>query len=115
RFDCLGNQAVKNVANPVMSYRVVQGDETTRPPRSRPDVRPAPDASRGPQVESGLARAWDWYLRLPRLTAAILAIAGFLFLINVFTGLNRIWFHWPVAALLLIAVLWAVLHRKPSA
>jgi hypothetical protein len=50
--------------------------------------------------------------RLPRPIAAIVAIAGFLFLINVFSGLDDVWFHWPVAPLVLIVVLWAVFRRK---
>ena len=34
-----------------------------------------------------------------------LLVAGFLVLINVFTRLHRIWFHWPVAVLLFIVIL----------
>jgi adenylate cyclase len=115
-FDCLGHQQVKSVATPIMSYRVVQGDAMPRPQRSRPDAKPAPAAVARPGglVQSGLARAWDRYLRLPRAIAAIVAITVFLFLINVFSGLDEIWFHWPVAPLLLIVVLWAVIRRKPS-
>jgi hypothetical protein len=45
----------------------------------------------------------------------MIAVAVFLFLINVFSGLNHIWFHWPVTALLLlIAFLRAAFPRKPS-
>jgi hypothetical protein len=32
----------------------------------------------------------------------------------VFSGLDQIWFHWAAAPLLLIAILWAVMQRKPS-
>jgi adenylate cyclase len=42
-----------------------------------------------------------------------LIIAAFLILINVFTGLKSIWFHWPVAALLFIVVLRTVSRRRP--
>jgi adenylate cyclase len=116
RFDCIGQQRVKNVLNPVMSYRVMPGGGSTRPLGSRRDMRSAPAAS--PQADSHgqprLSRAWSWYLSLPRPIAAILAITGFLFLINLFSGLDEVWFHWPVAPLLLIVVLWAVLRRKPS-
>ena len=48
---------------------------------------------------------------LPRPIAATLTISGFLILINVFTGLHRIWFHLPVAALLFIGILRTVLRR----
>lgn len=53
-------------------------------------------------------------LNLPRPIAVILAVAGFLVLINVFSGLHRIWFHWPVGLLLFIVILRAVLRRKPA-
>ena len=41
-------------------------------------------------------------------------ISGFLILINAFTGMHRIWFHWPVAALLFLAVMRTVLGSKPA-
>jgi adenylate cyclase len=41
----------------------------------------------------------------------MLAISVFLFLINAFSGFHSVWFHWPVASLLLIVLLWAVLRR----
>ena len=115
-FDCLGQQSLKNVANPVTGYRVVQGGAPSRPFTSGPDVSGGP-ATPPPQTENAqasLSRAWEWYLGLPRRPARLIAIAVFLFLINVFSGLNHIWFHWPVAALLLIAFLRAAFPRKPS-
>jgi adenylate cyclase len=112
RFDSLGQQQVKNVAHPVMSYRVVQGDAVARPPGSRPDTRLPPPRSID-QVPAGLSLAWSWFMSLPRPIAAIVAVAGFLALVNVFSGLDSIWFHWPVTVLLLIVVLWAIIRRKP--
>lgn len=109
-FDSLGHQRVKNVTNPVRSYRVIQGDAATRPAASPPIAPTRPEGD----SRTALRRAWAWYMRLPRTIAAIMAITGFLFLINVFAGLDNIWFHWPVAPLLLIVVLWAVFRRKPS-
>ena len=35
-FDCLGQQSLKNVANPVTGYRVLQGGAPSRPAASRP-------------------------------------------------------------------------------
>jgi adenylate cyclase len=112
-FDCLGQQRLKNVANPVTGYRVLQGGAPSRPQASRPE------ATRGPQVppsrvESGFSRAWEWYARLPRLSAVMIAIVVFLFVINVFSGLNHLWFHWPAAVLLLIALLRAARRSGPS-
>ena len=54
----------------------------------------------------------DWLANLPRPLAVALTISGFLILINVFTGLHRIWFHWPVAALLFVGILRSVLRRR---
>jgi adenylate cyclase len=112
-FDCLGEQRLKNVANPVTGYRVLQGGAPPRPQASRPEVTteaPAPPR----RVEAGFSRAWEWYTRLPRSSAVLIAIAVFLFVVNMFSGLRHIWFHWPVAVLLLIAVLRAARGSRPS-
>lgn len=113
-FENLGSQSMKNLANPVVSYRVIQGDAMTQPRGSRLDAKPAPAAPQRPEsrAQSGLARAWDWYIRLPRPIAVVAAIAGFLFLINLFSGFDEVWFHWPVAPLVLFVVLWAVFRRR---
>jgi adenylate cyclase len=111
-FDCLGEQRLKNVAIPVTGYRVLQGDAPSRPkgpPREATREPPAP-----PSAEAGFSRAWDWYTRLPRTSAAMIAIAVFLFVVNMFSGPRHIWFHWPVAVLLLIAVLRARSRSGPS-
>ena len=116
-FDCLGQLHLKNVANPVTGYRVLQVGAGTPPRASRPDVRMelgAPPRPRATGSGRPLASAWAWYSGLPRLSAVMIAVAVFLFLINVFSGLNHIWFHWPVTPLLLIAFLRAAFPRKPS-
>ena len=41
-FDCLGQQSLKNVANPVTGYRVLQGGAPSRPQASRPEVTRSP-------------------------------------------------------------------------
>ena len=126
-FDCLGQQQMKNLAAPVMSYRVTMSDraggrrssparEASTPQADRVAAAQA-DASSMPDGRglSGWMRpVSDWFANLPRPIAAILAVAGFLVLINVFTGPHRIWFHWPVASLLLIVTLLAVFRRKPA-
>jgi adenylate cyclase len=106
-FDCLGQQSLKNVANPVTGYRVLQGGAAPRPFTSGPDASggPAPPPLQTDRAQAGISRAWEWYLRLPPRPARLVALAAFLFLINVFSGLHHIWFQWPVAVLLLIALL----------
>jgi len=122
-FDCLGLQPMKNVA-PVTSYRVamIDGDSArVSSPVGESPTRPgtAPPAE---QAAAGLRGehqrpAWMRFLRegfanLPRPIAAALTIAGFLVLINLFTSPHRIWFHWPVTALLFIAIMRTVLRRR---
>jgi len=113
-FERLGLQSMKNLANPVVGYRVILGDTVTRSRGAKFDANPAPAALRHPEgrAQPGLARLWDWYMHLPRSIAAVTAIAGFLILVNVFSGLDDVWFHWPVALLAFIVVLWAVFRRK---
>jgi adenylate cyclase len=115
-FDCLGEQHLKNVVNPVTGYRVLQVGGASRARPSRPDSRmesaPTPHPPLNPQ--GGFSSAWEWYAGLPRISAVMIALAFFLFLINVYSGLDHIWFHWPATPLLLIAFLLAVNRRKPS-
>src|ERR1700733_435047 len=66
-FDCLGEQRLKNVANPVTGYRVLQGGAPSQPQAPRPELMRKP-AAPPEAAESGLARAWEWYTRLPRVS-----------------------------------------------
>jgi len=123
-FDCLGEQQMKNVA-PVVSYRVAMGGAVGQ--RSAPaDERPTPRAEavaapdggarpgEGREPATGIHAVADWFANLPRSIAVPLTLAGFLILINLFTSPHRIWFHWPVAALLFVGIMRAVLRRRPS-
>ena len=115
-FDCLGQQSLKNVANPVTGYRVLQGGAGTRPVASRPgrQERAAPPGHPAQSAQGGFARAWEWYVGLPRLSAVMIALAVFMFLINLFSGLDHIWFQWPATVFLLIAFLRAAMRRNSS-
>jgi adenylate cyclase len=126
-FDCLGQQQMKNVA-PVISYRVTVGGGAAGRRNFPVEEGPAPRAETGAASEVGAPRerhapaphepaTWgrlisDWLA--DRSVATPLAVAGFLVLINVFTGLHRIWFHWPVAVLLFIVILRTVNRRRPA-
>jgi adenylate cyclase len=125
-FDCLGQQQMKNVA-PVISYRVTTGGRAVGRRSSPVDESPTPQAGAVAAREAGALRirgrynpsTWmssitDRLANLPRPIATSLTISGFLILINVFTGLHRIWFHWPVAALLFIGILQTVRRHKPA-
>jgi adenylate cyclase len=119
-FDCLGQRPMKNVA-PLTSYRVTMSG---RPEQGRSfgvDETPARRVEAGsPRIgdrhepSSWTRVASDWLARLPRPVAAALTVSAFLFLINVFTGMHKIWFHWPVAALLFGALLRTALRHRPE-
>jgi adenylate cyclase len=127
-FDCLGQQQMKNVA-PVTSYRVTMGGGAVGrhgfpagegPTPHRAGALAGPEAGARRILDRHEPSTWmssisDQLANLPRPVAVILTVSGFLILINVFTGLHRIWFHWPVAALLFVGVLRTVRgHRPPS-
>jgi len=123
-FDCLGQQQLKNVA-PVTSYRVSVGGRTGR--RAGGPVNDTLFQARASAGQEAGARSmrdgyepatWmssipDHFANLPRPIAGALTISAFLFLINAFTGLHRIWFHWPVAALLFAAIMRTVFKDRP--
>jgi adenylate cyclase len=112
-FEYLGRQAVKNVATPVTSYRVTTADKT----EERTDIIDVGAAQpiSGKRLLRSPARSFSVrFTDLPRPLAAVLVISGFLFLVNLFSGLHEIWFHWPTTAMMLIAGLWMVFRRKPA-
>ena len=123
-FDHLGQQQMKNVA-PVTTYRVAMAGGTIgrrsatvdESSESRGDAASRAGASgfrdmHEPSTWMGVVS--HWFSNLPRDVAAMLVIAGFLVLINVFTGLHRIWFHWPVAVLLFIVIMRTLRRRGPA-
>jgi adenylate cyclase len=124
-FDCLGQRPMKNVA-PVTSYRVTMSgeaagrgfpvDESLAPQSGAVAARQAGAQSIRDRHEPStwMRLVSDRLATLPRPIKASLIVSAFLILINTFTGLHRIWFHWPVAALLLLGVMRTVLRHKPA-
>ncbi|HKP22796.1 MAG TPA: adenylate/guanylate cyclase domain-containing protein [Dongiaceae bacterium] len=108
-FEHLGQQAVKNVTEPVVSYRIVL-DGDARPAAA--DLRPAAVAIGQSQGQG--ARLWARFRALPRLVRAALVLILFLFVLDMSDGLETVWFHWPAAALGFFVLLWLSLvgHRK---
>jgi adenylate cyclase len=126
-FDCLGPQRMKNVS-PVTSYRVTMGGRDAGRHSFSMEESSTPQATAVAASEVGAQRirdrnessTWmssisDLFANLPRPVVAILPISGFLILINVFTNPHRIWFHWPVAALVFIGIMRTVLRQGPRA
>jgi adenylate cyclase len=124
-FDCLGQRPMKNVA-PVTSYRVTMGGRATQGRSFAVDASPAPEGEVAASETDALRiqdrhepSTWmrfvsDRLASLPRPVAAALTVSGFLILINVFTGMHKIWFHWPVAALLFGVILRTALGHRPA-
>ncbi len=118
-FDCLGERPLKNIA-PLTSYRLTLGGQAAGPGNFPIEQRAAPpESARAPRLDDRRAPSSatnvvsDWLTRLPRPVAAALTVSAFLILINLFTS-NRIWFHWPVAAILFGVVLRMTLGHRPE-
>jgi adenylate cyclase len=124
-FDCLGQRPMKNVA-PVTSYRVTMSGGAAgrsfpvdKSPTPQPGAVAAPEAGAQRILDRHEPSTWmrlvsDWLATVPRPIKAALTVSGFLILINAFTGMHRIWFHWLVAALLFLGVLRTVLRHRPA-
>ncbi len=113
-FDSLGQQTVKNVSEPVTSYRVVLSGDPAHPfSTDRVETRKmASTGSGGADLNNYLSAFGNWFAGLPRPVAAAFAIIAFLFAINVFSGLGSIWFHWAAAPLLLVSALYLIMRGK---
>jgi adenylate cyclase len=119
-FDCLGQRPMKNVA-PVTSYRVTTGGQIAGQRSFAVDESPQGAAVAGAlragdrhEPSTWMRFVSDWLGKLPRPVAAALTVSAFLILINVFTGMHKIWFHWPVAAILFGVTLRTVLGHRPG-
>ena len=105
-FDFLGQQAIKNVTEPVSCYRVMLDGDIVRPQLAAVEPVTAPET----HLMSGPFRRF--LDTLPRSVKAGAAIILFLFAINLFTGFDPIWFHWPASAIALLIALRLSFHRK---
>jgi adenylate cyclase len=121
-FDYIGQQQVKNVSAPVTSYRVALSGTTPGPPESRRVVEPGLSATRHIDARSPHDKAGakthvqclpSRLAGLPRPLRAAIVISVFLFLVNLFSGLHEIWFHWPALSILFVVLLWMGLRRNP--
>src|SRR3954470_13639396 len=123
-FDCLGQRPMKNVA-PVTSYRVTMSGGAAQarsfPPGERLTSQTASAGSQTDAAHRDRSESSNWMgfvsdglAKLPRPVAAALTVSAFLILINIFTGMHKIWFHWPVAALLFGAIMRTALRDRPE-
>lgn len=97
-FDALGVQTVKNISDPVATYKVrVGGDNAGAQLLSAPvsdGASPQEPAARRPAREAlhGFAA---WYWAQPGRIRMALGGIGFFFLLNAMSGLGTLWFQWP--------------------
>jgi len=116
-FDHLGQQQMKNVA-PVTTYRMAMAGGTIGRRSVTVDESAEQVGASGlrdirePSTWMGVVA--HWLSNLPRDVATMLVIAGFLVVINAFTGFHRIWFHWPVAVLLFMVIMRMLRRRGPA-
>jgi adenylate cyclase len=117
-FDYLGQQPVKNVSEPVTSYRIVLDGEG-RPAMAAPNAGPrvARGADGRPLASNSQslpARLWSRFRNLPRPVRVVTVLVIFLFTIDMSDGLEDIWFHWPAAVGSFFVLLWLSLvgHKK---
>ena len=106
-FEFVGAQAVKNIDEPVPSYRVVlDGTPAPIPAKNRAPETESPRRAKTPDNPGwhGMPRLRN----LPRRAKFALSMIGFFFLINLFTDFSDLWFQWPSLPFLLILV-WSLI------
>ena len=78
-------------------------------PPQQPAQQPSLAAEPGSAAPRSLRRLLD---NLPRSVRAIAVLIVFLFAINLFTGFDPVWFHWPASAGLSLILLRLSLARR---
>ncbi len=104
-FEHRGPQALKNVALPVVGYRVLLAGEARIGPADPGPALPAPPATPSTSLGARLAA-------LPKSVKVLLCLIGFLFLINLFGGFEPVWFHWPATVALFVILLRLSLRQR---
>ena len=111
-FEYLGEQKVKNIAEPVRMYRVqldpgaVSVETLSQGDRPPADAAPAP----GDRSQARAARVRRFYNRAAQLGL----IVAFLFVIDLITSPNSWWVHWPAMAVALALGLRALKEFGPG-
>ncbi len=111
-FEFVGNETVKNISEPVPSYRLVlDGSTGDKPAAPRPEA-PGPQAPTNPPGPPPKAADRPHH-GLPRRARLAFTMIGMFFLINLFTGFDTIWFQWPSIPFLLMLA-WSLHDRRRS-
>lgn len=113
-FDFLGEQSVKNVSEPVPSYRILIDGASGTSASTAASVasRAHSQASHTPDVVPVFAPGlWQRFKRLPGLIKIAMILVGFFFALNLASGLWPIWFHWPSIPMIAILLIYFSLRR----
>jgi adenylate cyclase len=116
-FDFVGDQEVKNIDEPVPSYRVRmagrnQPASSAAEDRSKPvlDDSDSVFTRRASQLEGG----WAWLQAQPRRIRIFAALIALFFVLNLlFDGLARPWFLFPSAPFAILILLHLRRQRRP--
>jgi adenylate cyclase len=124
-FHSLGLQQVKNIAEPVRSFRIRIGGrnaEEPDPPSDKDDLHRPPSQSGGQQadaarpfadaIHSSLAAFTDWYRSRPNYVRVSAVAIFFFFLINMMGSPTSFWFQWPSIPFIVVIVLSEVLRVR---
>ncbi|NNG05298.1 MAG: adenylate/guanylate cyclase domain-containing protein [Inquilinus sp.] len=102
-FEFVGAQPVKNIAEPVPSYRLLLHGETATEQAAHPAGTAATPSPSPAMPDAGsLHEQWQ---ALPHKAKFALTMIGFFFMINLFSGLGTLWFQWPSIPFILILVI----------
>jgi hypothetical protein len=95
-------------ARPAMAAAAKQGDPASA------EGWPTGSHPAGSHPQTLPARLWSRFRSLPRPVRVVIVLVLFLFTINLFSGFETVWFHWPAAAGALFVFLWLSLvgHKK---
>lgn len=105
-FTPLGPQQVKNVREPVETYRV-RLDGRNEPEAVRPAAGTPPQVGAGDsghthvhalegRLQAAVRGFRDWFVHQPRRVRRAVFLIGFFFVVNLLSnGLSNMWFVWP--------------------
>lgn len=107
-FQPLGLQRVKNLSEPVESFRIRVGGDNAPEPEPEPAMlgeRAAIAPMRGMGRSRPIGQFLDWFHRQSKMVRTAVVMIGFFFVINILTSPGHLWFQWPSLPFFLIAVL----------
>lgn len=105
-FDFLGEQIVKNVSEPVASYRILIEGAPPEPAKASTPPSQQSTSTTTPDQPLSAPDLWRRFRRLPALIKIAIILIGFFFALNLASGLWPIWFHWPSIPMIAILLLY---------